>query len=344
VRPIPREEDDDVSDVVASNSSAGETPMRHSVEPDYADGRIGSYHIIPRPAEARRRPELTDIDALLHRALVGGLEGEEAIGELLALPDTDVPKLLAKFPGPLSVDRLRSRADIPPASECGPLLKVVGVLRRAALPFVTVRSASSDLEQRFWATHILGELLYPEASSAILPRLFDDDVAVRRVARRTAQALVAAGAPGEPLTQSLDHTMRNAEEPMHRRLLAVEALVDIRVPLVVPILIGGLRDPSDTVVEAARTGLIVVARQDLGRIADVWHAWWVAHKDQHRIEWLIDALTHETHSIRRAAGEELKLLTREYFGYYDDLPPRERERAQERYRQWWSDDGMYRFR
>jgi hypothetical protein len=131
---------------------------------------------------------------------------------------------------------------------------------------------------------------------------------------------------------------------MHRRLLAIEALVDLRVAAVVPILIGGLRDPSDSIVEAARTGLIVVTRQDLGRHFDVWDTWYAAHKGMHRIEWLIDALTHDTHSIRRAAGEELKLITREYFGYYDDLPARERERAQQRYRQWWTEDGQYRFR
>jgi hypothetical protein len=340
VPPIPREEDDDVSEVVAAQSQ----PMREAAEPDMSEGRVGSYHLVPRPAETRRRGDSHDLDVLLHRALVGGLEGEEALGELLALPDVEIPKLLARFPGPLTVDRLRFRAEIPPASECGPLLKVVGTLRRTALPFVTVRSASPDLEQRFWATHILGELLYPEASSAVLPRLFDDDVAVRRVARRAAQALVSAGPAGEPLSHALDDTMRNPEEPMHRRLLAIEALVDLRVAAVVPILIGGLRDPSDSIVEAARTGLIVVTRQDLGRHFDVWDTWYAAHKGMHRIEWLIDALTHDTHSIRRAAGEELKLITREYFGYYDDLPARERERAQQRYRQWWTEDGQYRFR
>jgi hypothetical protein len=37
----------------------------------------------------------------------------------------------------------------------------------------------------------------------------------------------------------------------------------------------------------------------------------------------------------------VKLLTRRLFGYYDDLPPKERERAQVRYLQWWRDEGQY---
>jgi HEAT repeat protein len=239
---------------------------------------------------------------------------------------------------------MRARADLPLASECGPLLKVVVMMRRAALPFMTVRSTSTDVDQRFWATHVLGELLLPEASNAILPRLFDEDVAVRRVARRAGQALAAAGAPGEPLKHSLANTMRNPEEPMQRRLLAIEALAEIRVPSIVPILIPALVDDSDGIIEAVRTALVVLTRQDLGRNPEVWEAWWELHRSENRIEWLIQSLTHDIPSIRRAAGDELKLVTREYFGYYDDLPPKERERAQARYAQWWKDEGQYRFR
>jgi hypothetical protein len=52
---------------------------------------------------------------------------------------------------------------------------------------------------------------------------------------------------------------------------------------------------------------------------------------------------HPEQEIRRAAGDELKSSTKEYFGYYDDLSPRERERAQGRYRDWWTSKGKLRF-
>ncbi|MEP7053365.1 MAG: hypothetical protein ABJB12_23580 [Pseudomonadota bacterium] len=50
------------------------------------------------------------------------------------------------------------------------------------------------------------------------------------------------------------------------------------------------------------------------------------------------------HELGRTAGDELKRLTKEYFGYYDDLPKKERERAQDRYRQWWESKGNARSR
>jgi hypothetical protein len=52
---------------------------------------------------------------------------------------------------------------------------------------------------------------------------------------------------------------------------------------------------------------------------------------------------HDQPPVRRASGDELKLVTKEYFGYYDDLPKRERERAQALYRSWWEREGRQRF-
>jgi hypothetical protein len=52
---------------------------------------------------------------------------------------------------------------------------------------------------------------------------------------------------------------------------------------------------------------------------------------------------HENADIRRAAGDELKNITKEYFGYYDDLPRTERAAAQARYLQWWESKGRVRF-
>jgi HEAT repeat protein len=283
------------------------------------------------------------IDALLQHALVGGLAGEEATSELIAIASTELPAMLERFPGPLTIDRHRTRGELPVASACGPLLEVFVRLRRTALAHMTVRSASHDIEQRFWATHTLGELSFPEAATAVLSRLFDTDSSVRRIARRSARALCAQGGIGASLLQTLQDIAHSADETSQRRLLAVEALGEVRSPQAVPILVGLLALPHDAMVDAARAALGVVTRQDLGRKPEMWEAWWRANKPRHRIEWLIDALTHEASSLRRAAGEELEQLTKESFGYFDDLPTRELERAQQRYRAWWDADGRYRF-
>jgi hypothetical protein len=117
----------------------------------------------------------------------------------------------------------------------------------------------------------------------------------------------------------------------------------MREALAVPALVPLLDDPNAQVATAVRTALIAIARQDFGTSSQKWQAWWDANKERHRLEWLIDALMHEQAALRAAAGEELKTITKEYFGYYDDLPKRERERAQSRYREWWNTVGRVRF-
>jgi len=124
----------------------------------------------------------------------------------------------------------------------------------------------------------------------------------------------------------------------------MEILADLRHPQAVSHLLRALSDNPVDVVEAARRALSVISRQNLGTTPAAWAEWWRVNSSRHRIEWLIDALAHDEQEIRRAAGEELKGLTREYFGYYDDLPPSERARAQHKYREWWEARGKARFR
>lgn len=294
--------------------------------------------------------------SLLQHVLAGGEAGARAFTELVRNGDTAISIVAARFPGPLRVDRQRFReqlagpegaamvATAPPASQCGPLLELIVAIRRPALPFITVRSASPDPEVRLWATHVLGELPYPEAANALLPRLFDDSIAVRRIAIQSAASLIAAPPAGGPILQGLDHIARDREESSARRLAAIETMTEIRSGASVPALISALTDPHEAIVEAAARALVVITRDDLGRDARRWLSWWSRNGERHRIEWIIDALTHEKPAIRRAAIDELKGVTKEYFGYYEDLPRQEREAAQERYRAWWVSEGRSRFR
>ncbi|WP_437299978.1 HEAT repeat domain-containing protein [Sorangium sp. So ce426] len=308
--------------------------------------------VSPSPAGDLR----AEYTSLLQHVLAGGEAGARAFAELVRNGDTAISVVAARFPGPLRVDRQRFReqlagpegaaivATAPPASQCGPLLELIVAIRRPALPFMTVRSASPDPEVRLWATHVLGELTYPEAANALLPRLFDDSIAVRRIAIQSAASLIAAPPAGAPILQGLDHIARDREEASARRLAAIETMTEIRSGASVPALISALTDPHEAIAEAAARALVVVTRDDLGRDARRWLSWWSRNGERHRIEWIIDALTHEKPAIRRAAIDELKGVTKEYFGYYEDLPRQEREAAQERYRAWWISEGRSRFR
>ncbi|MEP7120684.1 MAG: hypothetical protein ABJE95_07240 [Byssovorax sp.] len=281
--------------------------------------------------------------SLLQRVIDGGPGSHEAFDDLVRHGEQVLQALMTKFPGPLRVDRHRARDQLPAASQCGPILEIVVAIRRPALPFISVRASALDAEVRFWATHVLGELRYPEAATVLVPRLFDDDAGVRRIARRSATALVASGAPGEPILLGLDNITRNADHPSPHRILAIETMGEIRSGAMVPALIAVLEGRADDVADAARRALLLITRQDHARDARRWSEWWSRNAARHRVEWLMDALMHDQPSLRRAAGDELKLITKEYFGYYDDLPKKERERAQALYRAWWEREGKQRF-
>ena len=307
---------------------------------------------IPREDDepARLPSVVVDVGAeyqsLLQRVIEGGRGSHECFEELVKHGEHAIQAVMARFPGPLRVDRHRARAELPAASQCGPILELVVAIRRPALPFLSGRLSSTDAEVRFWATHVLGELRYPEAATTLLPRLFDDDPSVRRIARRSAAALISASSAdsvGAPILKGLDDITRNRDEAQPHRVLAIETMGEIRTGSMAPPLIAALEDASDEIAEAARRALLVITRQDYGLDLRRWQEWYARNGARHRIEWLIDALMHEQPSLRRAAGDELKLLTKEYFGYYDDLPKRERERAQALYRAWWEREGRARF-
>jgi hypothetical protein len=276
-------------------------------------------------------------------ALLRGGDRDALVAELAASPARFLPALAAAFPGPLTVDRHRVRDQIPAPARCGPLLDAIVALGAAALPLLLDRAASDDAEARFWAAHALGEVRGERAAIGLLARLFDEDVSVRRVARRAAAALLVAPEPRAVLVSGLEHAARDHGEPASRRVLAIDTMGELRTGAVVPGLVAALTDVDVEVSEAARRALSLVTRQDFGRDAHRWSEWWGANEGRHRVEWLIDALMHDLPSMRRAAGDELKHLTREYFGYYDDLPKKERERAQSRYREWWEREGRARF-
>jgi hypothetical protein len=267
---------------------------------------------------------------------------EQVEAELLRIGQPAMPSIMKHFPGPITIMRDTLDDSWPRVTECGPILRLIAGQRRVALPFVLSRIEDPDTETRFWATFLLTELAYPDAIPAAVARLFDDSKRVRRAARLVAHVL-GDTAPAA-LVAELDRIVGDPKATPVRRVVTIDALGEMRDPLVVPILLGALSYDDEDIGIAVRRALVLVTRQDFGRDTKKWLAWWRESSSRHRIEWLIDALTHDLPALRRAAGQELKALTEEYFGYYDDLPKKDRERAQQHYREWWKNEGQARFR
>jgi hypothetical protein len=288
---------------------------------------------------------IVDVDGHIDQLVVDYIanpKDEHAEAELLRLGQEAMPSIMKHFPGPLAITRDTLDDSWPRVTECGPLLRLIAGQRKVALPFVLARTEDPATETRFWATYLLTELAYVEAIPSAVARIFDDSKRVRRAARLVAHIL--GDTSGKALVAELDRIVRDPSATTPRRVVTLDALGEMRDPIVVPVLFGALGDEDEDVALAARRAMMLVTRQDFGRDTRKWLTWWNANLSRHRIEWLIDALTQEIPALRRAAGQELKALTEEYFGYYDDLPRKDRERAQQQYREWWYVKGQDRFR
>jgi hypothetical protein len=282
----------------------------------------------------------TEYVALVDRVLKG--PDEEAETDLLRAGGYAMPAIMAKFPGPITIEAERlTTAPLPRVADCGPIIRLVASQRRTALPFVLSHVENPDLERRFWATYLLTELVYPDAVDAAVARVFDSDAKIRLAARTAVRAL--AEAHPQPVVERVGVVATTEKEPTQKRVQAIETLGEAREPSAVALLLPLVESAPAEIAGAARTALVTITRQDFALDGQRWTEWWEANKHRHRLEWLIDALMHEQRAIRGLASDELRTITKEYFAYYDDLPKRERERAQARYREWWENIGRVRF-
>lgn len=274
------------------------------------------------------------------------LEGDASAGDkLVQVGGPAVTVLVAAFPGPITSEARRGVGENPPkASDCGPVLRTLARIGVSAVPVIVVRTADADPHVRAWATRLLGEMPTEEAARAVVRRFTDENADVRRAALAAGRLLQMHPETGAALHEGLADLLFDPRRDEDARHTLIESLADLRDGRAVPTLIRLLQDPSSDVVRSAQWALGVIAHQDFGNKPAVWEEWWRQNAQRHRIEWLIDSLMHESQDVRRAAGDELKALTKEYFGYYDDLPVKERLRAQERYREWWETKGKARFR
>lgn len=268
----------------------------------------------------------------------------EAAEQLVTLGAAAVPSLVGAFPGTITQEPRRGGADgAQRASDCGPLLKVLARIGPKAAGVLAARTNDRNPLVRAWATRLLGEMPSMEAARAVSRRFTDGDPDVRRAALAAGRLLQTHAVSAAVLAGALSDMLmdRTRNDGLHH--MVIEAIADLREARAIPGLASLLSSASADLQRSAHWALVVIARTDYAQNATAWEQWWRVNASRHRIEWLIDALMHENQELRRAAGDELKALTKEYFGYYDDLPARERERAQQRYREWWETKGKARF-
>jgi HEAT repeat protein/type II secretion system (T2SS) protein E len=279
------------------------------------------------------------IDEVLDR-IEAAKEGdaEEELNEAVERDGESLRALMKRFPGLLRVDRFSVAGRPLRAAQYGGLLELVVRLGSVASELLIDKMSDAQRDVRFFATICTAELRPRSAVFALVERLFDQDYGVRATA---IEAL--SGYPLHDLSQALARVRRALHstdpEVVAAASAAVVALGDVDS---IGDLIGAI-ERQDRAGEHIRKALSSLTAQDFGPSEKKWRKWYEGARRHHRIEWLIEGLSHKEDPIREAAIGDLRRLTGEYFGYHHDLPRKEREASAERWLQWWRETGMRRF-
>jgi len=283
-----------------------------------------------------RAPHEDLIDALGN----GGAAAQEAVEKLPTMGNEAMDALIARFPGDVALGFASSNSPLRPVSECSALLKALVGFGRDVVPAITHLLHHADSENRFYATFMLSELVFPEAIVALAARLRDEDASVRWIA---AQALKRFKSFEHFDTLLMDLYEDLGRHDSDARQKACEAFGNLGDGSVVKALTDLLTDTEAVVVESAHTALVNLTKVEMGLDKAAWLVWWDVHRDEHRLRWLIDGLVHEDGKLRSSSATELAELTGMTYGYESDLPIEERVAVRDKFLEWWETTGQEEF-
>ncbi len=340
VEPPPTRREGSAPPPAAEGSSPAISAQVPSDQLSFSARKPPSSHAMGPPLPSVIIDTGSEFDPVVDRYLGNG--DDAAFGELLRAGPHAMLAIMRHFPGPITADTARFEDEsLPRASECGPLLRLIAAQRRVALGFVLEHVQSPQVTERFLGTLLVAELPYIEAVDAVCARIYDDVPRVRRAAYAALRSLMVDHAV--VIVERVAKVALDLSHEPARRLLALDAMGELREAICVPSVLSALTDPKPDIVNAARGALEVLTRHDFGADPRRWLQFWQENASLHRVQWLIDALLGEREELAQAAAIELVQLTKQNYGYSLALPYSERERAVARYREWWHSDGKRRF-
>ncbi len=263
---------------------------------------------------------------------------EDVFREAVHRADESLELIRERFPGTLRVDRYELSGRILRPREHGGLLALVVELGAAAADLLIALMKDPNRDTRYYATLCTSEIRPRSALVPLVERLFDADYGIRAVAIDGLRSYAF---------REVDSALEYARHALHSEdAKRVQAAADAAAALDDVAAIPDLLDANqrgDDGAPYARRALVALTKQTFGSSNRKWRSWWDKHRKQHRLEWLIEGLTHKEEGIRESSAEELRKITGEYFGYHHDLPRKEREQARQRWVQWWHETGRRRF-
>jgi len=278
------------------------------------------------------------------RALVDDLTHASPDGDapsidlLLRLGEASLPVLAQAFPGPLWFDRHGPHRKLPRGRDISGVARGIVAFRDRAAPYVRALLGATVADRRFYALLVASEIPSGVLVEAIAHLTFDADLGIRSLAVEILPRFSSFPEFDAQLV-SIRRTARIRGKDPERRLQAIALLAALRDGEAVQTLMDLLEDDDVAVRRACHGALVAITCEDLGDSSRRWGAWVERHQKEHRVEWLIEALTGSDDHLRARAGEELKSLTQQYFGYHSGASRREREVVQAKYRSWWDTQG-----
>lgn len=267
---------------------------------------------------------------------------DAAVSSVVQQGEAALPVLVREFPGPLWFDRTHPHRRLPRGRDVSSIARAMVAFHDLAVPYVASLLDRDDANHRFYAVLLASEFSHPKLVPPLGRRIFDSDEGVAALAIDVIRGLTPFARELHDVIETVRSEARVPRRPIPHRRRAIRALGELRDAGSLDMLVKLMEHESD-LAPAAHHSLVSITRQDFGTSARRWAEWIAEHGAQHRIEWLIDALLHPDEKMRTLAGDELKHLTQEYYGYHPALPRRDREIAQRKYEAWWTSEGRRRF-
>jgi hypothetical protein len=284
-----------------------------------------------------------EADRLVDR-LAASTPGEEVplVSALVRLGPAGVAALVRRFPGPSWAQRGQLHKRTIAGRDLGPLPRALWAFDDEMIPAVQELLEAQHADSRLYAAVLAGDRVHPDLLWPLYRRLFDPEGSVRLIVSETLP-LYRNTQGFEDVLKSLRKRACDQRETLQNRLAALEAVASLRDVTSVDVL-SDLAGHSDRQYSLpAQRALVAITGQDFGDSTKKWKAWHAKNAQLNRVQWLIESLMHSEERVRATAGNELQKLTHVYYGFTAAAPKRDRERAQDRYRAWWDQEGKAQF-
>jgi len=237
-----------------------------------------------------------------------------------------------EFPGLLWFHRRIAHKRLPRGRDVGSLARAIVALGEPCVPMLRRFLENGDIDQRFYATLIAGDVLprcLEAGRSQLLEslgrRLRDVDAQVSDAALHVLMAY--RGDPAiRPMVGAFVVQMGDLTATPADRIFAARVLGVLRCAQALSAFVERLDDPSPKVRDAARKALRLLTAEDLGSSRRKWASWVRKRGAQPRVRWLIEGLIHRDEDLRAMAVRELDKAGVQNFGYDPSMGRGDRKR------------------